>query len=321
MGPRPTLTRLWHIHECSTSRSQEPLLAEVRTLLAKSAIEPVLRRESLGFYSHVFLVPKKNGQFRLVINLRPLNKVLHCPHFKMETVADICSAIQPGDWATSLDLTDAYFHIPVAHWFRKYLRFVVGGAVYQFRALPFGLSPAPLVCTRLLAPLASHLHSRGIRFHRYLDDLLIRAQSSEVCDQWSTLLLELLHRLGLGVNLAKSDLVPSQDFVYVGVRFRTGEGIHCPPPDRLETLSRVCNQLLAAGSDSARSWLSLLGVLSSMEKLVPLGNLHIRPVHLCLRRQLSIRVHSLTCQVSLTPRRERPPFDGWPLPMWRKGFP
>ena len=119
------------------------LQQEVDLLLAKQAIERVHHPESLGFYSRVFLAPKKNGKLRPVINLCPLNQCILCPHFQMETVASISSAIRPGDWATSLDLTDAYFHVPIAPWFRKYLHFVVNSQIWQFQVLPFGLSTAP----------------------------------------------------------------------------------------------------------------------------------------------------------------------------------
>ena len=305
-GPRPPLTRDWASHESATPGNRAMLIQETQCLLEKQAVEPVSRPASLGFYSHVFLVPKKNGQLRPVINLRPLNRVLHTPHFQMETVGSITAAIQPGDWATSLDLTDAYFHIPIAPWFRKYLRFVVRGKVYQFRALPFGLAPAPLVCTRVHAPLAVHLHAQGILFHRYLDDLLIRAQSSLLCQQWTEQTLRLLSDLGLGVNLDKSELTPSQDFVYVGVRFRTDVGLCTPPPERLASAHQACQQMAQAGAAPARAWLSLLGILGSLEKLVPLGRLHIRPVHFCVYRQFRIGVHPLSRVVCLDNDAKKP---------------
>lgn len=37
------------------------------------------------FISNIFIVPKPNGKFRPVINLRELNKFVHYEHFKMET--------------------------------------------------------------------------------------------------------------------------------------------------------------------------------------------------------------------------------------------
>ena len=45
-----------------------------------------------------------------------------------------------NDWAVSIDLTDAYLHVPIHHQSRKYLRFVHEGQVYHFSALPFGMS-------------------------------------------------------------------------------------------------------------------------------------------------------------------------------------
>jgi hypothetical protein len=40
------------------------------------------------------------------------------------------AALQTGMWATSIDLKNAYFHIPIRPAYRKYLRFQVLGQVY-----------------------------------------------------------------------------------------------------------------------------------------------------------------------------------------------
>jgi hypothetical protein len=67
-----------------------------------------------GFYSHIFVVSKKQkGSWSLIIDLFLLNRFLRVPHFKMETTRSIVAAMLPGDWAASLDLRDAYLHVPV----------------------------------------------------------------------------------------------------------------------------------------------------------------------------------------------------------------
>ena len=116
---------------------------EVAALLEKGAIEEVaLHPPSLGYVSNIFLVQKKNGKMRPVINLKKLNAAhLDTPHFRMETLSDVRQTIRPGDWAVSIDLKDAYFHVPIAQGARKYLRFCWRGRLYQFCVLPFGLSP------------------------------------------------------------------------------------------------------------------------------------------------------------------------------------
>ena len=60
------------------------LQAEIDLMLQKQVIEPVVFQRTPGFYSRIFLVPKKNGKFRPVIDLSPLNRYL-MPKFKMLT--------------------------------------------------------------------------------------------------------------------------------------------------------------------------------------------------------------------------------------------
>ena len=97
----------------------------------------------------------------------------------METNRSIRASILPGMWTTSLDLSDVYFHIPICHSYRRYLRFVWDNRVYQFRALLFGLSTAPLVFTKVMQAAIAHLHSQAIQIHSYMDDSLIKELSPE----------------------------------------------------------------------------------------------------------------------------------------------
>ncbi len=104
------------------------LRSEVMTLLEKGAIEmvPPALSES-GFYSRYFLVPKKDGGLRPILDLRRLNHTLMRRPFRMITLKQILSQIRTGDWFCSLDLKDAYFHIQIATHHRRFLRFAFEG--------------------------------------------------------------------------------------------------------------------------------------------------------------------------------------------------
>ncbi len=288
----PQLTTTWKRFDSINSHTppkQATLLRDhVKELLQKGAVEQVKNKSSRGLYSHLFLVPKKNGKLRPVINLKKLNKSLVIPRFTMETTSTLATSMLPDEWATSIDLTDAYFHVPILPAFRKWMRIVVDGKMYQFKALPFGLSTAPLIFTRVLEPVAVYLHSQGIQLHRYLDDLLIKAKSRDLCLQWTTEVLHLLFDLGLGVNLAKSDLSPKQDFVYIGVRFLTNKRLMVPPDDRITKIRSFGLDLIKGGGRPARTWLKWIGLLTSAEKQVPWGRIHLRPIQQCVRRQFKI---------------------------------
>ena len=154
----------------------QQLEEEVASLLSKGAVEEIIP-ESPGYYSRIFLVPKKNGKLMLIIDLSVLNHFVHTQTFKMETQRKLKDTVQLNDWAFSLDLTDAYLHIPIHHWSRKYLRFILRGRMYQFKALPIGLSTSPFVFTRLMTVIATFLRRRAITLHPYLDDWLARNQN------------------------------------------------------------------------------------------------------------------------------------------------
>ncbi len=95
-----------------------------------------------GFYSPYFIVPKKRGGLRPILDLRVLNWALHKLPFKMRTRRRIIKCIQPLDWFAAIDLKDAYIHVSILLRHRPFLRFAFEGRAWQYRVLPFGL-PLP----------------------------------------------------------------------------------------------------------------------------------------------------------------------------------
>ena len=260
------------------SSGHPALPTEVLKLLEKRAVERVVQPRSPGFYSRLFLVPKKGDQWRPIIDLSTLNGFLDIQSFKMETSASIRASVQPGHWGVSLDLTDAYFHVPIHPNSRKYLRFCLNNQVFQFRALPFGLSTAPRVFTKLMAVVGAYLRLKGSALLQYFDDWLLHQMDRD------NLLLDLvsswkdLSALGLLLNPVKSDLIPSQDFTFVGMNFLTALDRIRLPPHRALALMDMVSLVLSLNRVTARFFLSLLGVLNAAADLVYQGRLHLRPI-------------------------------------------
>jgi hypothetical protein len=147
-GPPLTFTALWEPSQKNMEKARI-IRQEVESLLQKRAIQPVIDTEP-GFYSHMFLVKKSSGGWRPVMDLSRLNQYVVRSKFRMVTSANIREVVQQHDWLASLDLTDAYLHIPMHYLSRKLLRFSVEGKAYEFRVLPFGLTTAPYVFTKVL---------------------------------------------------------------------------------------------------------------------------------------------------------------------------
>ena len=184
----------------------------------------------------------------------------------------------------SLDLKDAYLQVPMHPEHRKFLRFMVGGKVYQFKVLCFGLSTAPQVFTRVMAPVSTILHRPGVRLRRYLDDWLLQASSREWVLFALKTVLQLCSSLGIVVNWEKSQVIPTQRMVYLGVILDSISFRASPALKRVEKLLSIGDVFLSCAKQPVSSWLELLGVLSSMIQLVPGGRLRMRSLQLVLRR-------------------------------------
>ena len=282
---RIPLSRVPLINSQYSSLEKNVVLSQaVVDMLLKGAIQEVRDSSSLAFYSRLFLVAKKTGGWRPVIDLSYLNLYLDFPTFKMETTQSIRNSLQVGQWTTSLDLKDAYFHIPMAPTVHKLLRFQVLGKVYQFVAMPFGLATAPREFTTLVKEVKRMALRLGISVHMYLDDWLIKANSCQEAQSATLTLLELTHKLGWIVNREKSALLPKQVFTFLGQVFDLSKGVCYPTEARFLSIQAAIYPLLFNPHTTPRQVMHLLGLLASTEKLVPQGRLHMQHLQFHLRR-------------------------------------
>ena len=271
---RPNLSRNPTVISCYGNPHRNlSLLEALHQLIDKNAIELVHKPNSVGFFNRLFLVPKPNNKWRPILDLSNLNPFLKVERFKMETPETIRTSLQKGEWVTSIDFKDAYFHIPIQEQSRKYLRFHVKGQTYQFKALPFGLSTAPLEFTVIAKEVKLMAIHKCIRIHQYLDDWLVRATS-----HWVQVLVEMCQKLGWLVNVEKSELEPKQVFNFVGYQFDLQSGRVRPTPDRWQSLQEKILELLTLPACPVREFMSLIGLLTATEKQVHLGRLHMRPI-------------------------------------------
>ncbi len=170
----------------------------MKALLEKGAIEyvPHSNRET-GLYSRYFIVPKKDGGLRPILDLWVRNDSVKQLKFKMLTLRQIVPQIRSEDWFVTIDLKDAYFHISILLYNRKFLRFAFGGRAYQYRVLPFGLALSPRTFTKCIDAALEPLCLKGIRIMNYIDDSLILAQLLLLAVRHRDVVLAHMKELGL----------------------------------------------------------------------------------------------------------------------------
>ena len=88
-----------------SSEKEKAIDSEIEKLLKKGVIKECEHEEG-EYISPIFLSPKKDGGYRLILNLKNLNNYVQYSHFKMETLNHILKLIKPNCYMGSLDIKD-----------------------------------------------------------------------------------------------------------------------------------------------------------------------------------------------------------------------
>ena len=276
-------------HPVTTCPREEHVLMEeeISALLAKGAIVQVARDSLKGFFSTIFLIPKKDGKRRPVINLKVLNSFVVTTHFKMEGIQSVKELMVNSDWMTRIDLKDAYFAVPIHQEHQPFLRFIWANNTYQFTCLPFGLSTAPRTFTKLLKPVMAYLRSKGIRSVVFIDDILLMGPSEEMVLSHTALTLDLLESLGFLINYPKSHLTPARKIDFLGFQVDSSTMALSLPESKITHIQQETRRLLRLEIVSARQLARLIGKLSAAIQAVQPAPLHYRSLQRLKHRALA----------------------------------
>lgn len=108
---------------------------------------------------------QSSGKKRLILDLRQVNEYIEKVHVKFEDMRTALMFLQKGGYVFKFDLKSGYHHVDICQEHVKYLGFswVNKGiqSFYRFKQLPFGLSSAPHIFTKLIRPLVKKWRGEG----------------------------------------------------------------------------------------------------------------------------------------------------------------
>ena len=109
--------------------------------------------EASPFLCNAFIIPKKDKKsHRILFDARIVNKALVRPATRMVTQSEIEVALAKSKFASSFDVSSAFFSIKVAKKDRRHLRFLDGDLnAMAYRCLPMGLKSSSHYLQQLLA--------------------------------------------------------------------------------------------------------------------------------------------------------------------------
>ena len=249
---------------------------EIDKLLKKQVIVQCSDTDTGGFFSNIFLRAKKDGTHRMILDLSKLNLMLQYNHFKMECLQSAINLMTKDCFMASVDLKDAYYSVPIAKKFWKYLKFRFDGDIYFFTAMPNGLSPAPRIFTKLLKPIYSFLRKQGFHNTAYIDDSFLQGTSREECQANVEATVKALRSAGFIIHPEKSVFQPTQEIQYIGFILNFRDMTVRITSEKACNIKILCNKMLKKQKISIRQVAKLVGKLVAALPGVPLGGVRYR---------------------------------------------
>lgn len=173
--------------------------AEVDSMLAKGVVTP----SRSPYAAPVFLVAKKSGEWRFVVDYRRLNKDIVGDAYPSPLVSTVVQRMRGCRWVSLLDMRSGYWQVPVSPEDRHKTAFATQRGLYEFTVMPFGLKTAPAHFQRVMDGLLRDVPGVGI----YLDDLVIASKSFEEHLRALEEVLRRLSRVGMRLNPGKCSFV------------------------------------------------------------------------------------------------------------------
>ena len=200
------------------------------------------RFESLGIWKRVsqspwtagtFIQPKKTGDVRVLTDFRKLNEWLVRKPHPLPKISDLLQKLEGFQWATAIDLSMGYYHIPLDEYSQGLCGTVMPWGIYQYTKLPMGISEAPDIFQSIMMRLLGDLDW----VHVYMDDILITSNGTyEDHLEKITTVLKRLEEAGFRANVRKC-IFAADTVDYLGYTI-SRDGIH-PQTKKVEAVLKM----------------------------------------------------------------------------------
>ena len=233
-----------------------------------------------------------SGKPRLILDLRFVNEHLLKEHIKFDDWRVFEQFVEPGGFVFKFDLRKGYHHIDILPEHQNFLGFSWkrNGKehFYVFTVLPFGLSTAPAVFTKVLRPLLSSWHKQGIKIAVYLDDGFGIASTFEKTFNHSKTTKNLLMLAGLVTNDEKSEWNPSKSLTWLGVTVDLNKNTYQIAEERISSLLKSLFCVLKSPYTTARKLSRIAGkIVSTKFVLKDIIRLKTRSIYKTIDNQLA----------------------------------
>lgn len=179
---------------------KEKVKEQLDNLVEDSVLVPI--EEPTDWVHPIVVTTKANGDVRICMDPRALNKYIKRENFHIPTTDSLFVELAGAQYFTLLDASQAFLQIPLTEDSSKLCTIATRWGRYRYLRLPYGLSAAPEIFQRFMSETLEGL--RGVIV--YIDDVLIFGNTIDIHNVNLQSVLERIQASGLKLNLEKSKI-------------------------------------------------------------------------------------------------------------------
>ncbi|KAG0435937.1 Retrovirus-related Pol polyprotein from transposon opus [Dictyocoela muelleri] len=176
------------------------IMNEVREHLNILIEKGIIEERNCQFSSPAFIIKKKNGKIRLVVDYRRINAVTIKTHQITPNIQTILASLKGSAFFSVIDLNQGYYQIKISEEDREKTGFMIMNKKYVFNRMPFGLCNAPATFQKAMNIIFAEMSN----VITYIDDILIFTESESKHYRILEKVFSLLRKHQISINFEKS---------------------------------------------------------------------------------------------------------------------
>jgi hypothetical protein len=187
---------------------------QVKEIVADLLQKGTIRESQSTYASPIVLVRKKNGEARLCVDYRDINKKTVRERYPLPLIRDLLDSLRHARYFTTLDMKSGFHQMEIDEGSKHITAFITPDGLYEYHRMPFGLVNAAAVYQRAIDKALGKL--KGTEAHVYMDDVLVPSESIEEGLQRLENVLHALANAGFSLNYRKCTFL-AEETEYLGV--------------------------------------------------------------------------------------------------------
>ena len=208
-------------------------LAAIRAHIDAGVKNGTIQKSVSPFGAMMFVVSKKDGSPRIVVDYRALNEITVKNAYPLPLMDELFDRVVNAKYFTSIDLRDGFYQIALPPGDREKTAFRTRFGSFEYTVLPMGLCNAPGTFMQLMNDSFRDMLDKSVLC--FLDDILVFSRTEEEHLRHLRAVLQRLREKKLYIKLKKCEFMQSE-VAFLGHRIGA-DGLRVAP-DKISSVQQ-----------------------------------------------------------------------------------